>query len=143
MASKGIAQLLKECNNLETDEERIEFLRQHRNSVLEIIFGYRWHPRVKFLLPQGMPEDFQYSTEDVYHSQLYADANAKLRAFSNHPDYANIPPHKRETIFLEWVRYLPEDDAKLIVALKDGMLPYENITKEVVSAAYPDLAKNW
>ena len=51
----------------------------------------------------------------------------------------NLKPQKREQIFIQMLENVNEDDAHLLIAMKDKKSPYKGITKDIVSAAFPGL----
>ena len=54
-----------------------------------------------------------------------------------------MKPLRRETMFIELLESVNKDDAKLLISIKDGKLPYNGITKKLVQEALPEQTKNW
>ena len=53
----------------------------------------------------------------------------------------NVHPIKRETLFIQMLESLQQDEAKLVLAMKDKTMPYKGITLKLVQEAFPGLIK--
>ena len=93
-------------------------------------------PNIKFVLPPGSPPYKPCEFQDQQ-SMLYGSVK-KLQYFT---DQSNLPKLKKESLFINMIEALDPEDAKLVIAVKDKSLPYENITKEFVESVYPGLLK--
>ena len=67
----------------------------------------------------------------------------KLQYFINTRDGNAMKPLRRETMFIELLESVDYHDAKLLISIKDGKLPYNGITKKLVQEAFPDQTQNW
>ena len=45
--------------------------------------------------------------------------------------------------YIEWLETMDAQDAKLILAIRKGEIPYPGITRHVAKKAFPDIAKDW
>ena len=50
---------------------------------------------------------------------------------------------KREMNFIEWLETLDVDDAKLILSIRKGEIPYPGMSRHVAKKAFPDIASNF
>ena len=42
--------------------------------------------------------------------------------------------------FIEWLESLDPDDAKLVLAIRKGEIPYPGMSRHVAKKAFPDIA---
>jgi hypothetical protein len=54
-----------------------------------------------------------------------------------------LKQHRREQLFIELLESVDPGDAKVLIGMKDGKLPYRGMTRKLVADAFPNLAKNW
>lgn len=137
MRKKGIAEILEEVSKLKKKEERIEALRQHGdNRAMLQILQYALDPRIKWLLPDGIPP-FKKNEFLDQESNLYSEIR-RLYLFIEGGN-PNLTPVKREMLFIGLLEMIAPSDAMLLCAAKDKKLPYKTITKEIVNEAFPGL----
>tara|TARA_Y100001938_G_C8036064_1_gene403368 strand:- start:405 stop:842 length:438 start_codon:yes stop_codon:yes gene_type:complete len=143
---KGIAELLKECSEIKGDGSRgrkVEFLQKNSSATMKAVLGFCFDPKIKWLLPEGIPPFKKLEKEHDAQSQLYADTR-KLWIFVESVEYHNLNQVKRETLFIEFLENLDPDDADLICHIKDHReIPYRGITQPLVTEAFPNLSKDW
>ena len=139
----SIHEQFKDIANQKTEKEKIAKLQHYINEsrAMSIILDLTFNPKIKWLLPPGTPP---YNPTDQIESQnvLKNDAR-KLQYFINTREGNNIKPLRRETMFIEFLESVDKHDAKLLISIKDGKLPYNGITKKLVQKALPDQTKNW
>jgi len=89
-----------------------------------------------FILPEGAPpyKPCEFLDQE---GRLYTEAR-KLYLFIEGGN-PNLNKVKREMLFIQLIESLDQRDAELLIAIKDKMLPYKNITEKIVRAAFPDL----
>lgn len=131
----SVSKLLSKINELKKKEDRIEALKQNNNVVMRSILHGMFDPRVKFLLPEGNPpfKPNKFDEPKALHMEV---PRFYLLAEGGNP---NLKPQRREQIFIQMLENVSEDDAHLLIAMKDKKSPYKGITKEVVMAAFPGL----
>lgn len=135
MIRQTIAQTLKEISELPTKQERVKALAQANHGAIKLVLQYMFDKRAKFLLPKGDPP-FKVSTfKDP--TRLYPEVR-KLYLFveGGHPGLKQL---KRETLFLDILENVDEDEARLLLAIKDRKNPYKGLTSDIVLAVYPGL----
>lgn len=139
----SIHEQFKDIANQKTEKEKIAKLQHYINEsrAMSIILDLTFNPKIKWLLPPGTPP---YNPTDQIESQnvLKNDAR-KLQYFINTREGNNIKPLRRETMFIEFLESVDKHDAKLLISIKDGKLPYNGITKKLVQKALPNQTKNW
>ena len=132
----SISEILKKASKGVTDQDRANVLRAHDTVSLRQVLWTALDPRVKWLLPEGDPPYRPCDLVDQHH-RLFTEAR-KLYLFLENGN-PNLKQLRREALFIELLESLDPEDAKLILAAKDKMIPYPGITIEVVNLAFPGL----
>lgn len=136
ITKQTMASFLKEVSAIPNRKERIEYLRNNgNNGALKLILQYMFDPRIKFLLPKG-PAPYTPSLI-TNPKRLYPEAR-KLYLFVEGGN-PHLKQARREALFIELLEIIDQDEAELLVAVKDKTCPYEGITKKVVQEAFPEL----
>lgn len=135
---KAISQILKACSE-QPANQRAQFLAQHDTLALRVVLQYALDPRVKFILPVGVPP-YKPTEHLDQEGNLYRDFR-KLSNFIQGGGYPDMHPIKRETLFIQFIEGLFPEDAKLICSIKDKKIPYKGITPKVVNQAFPGLVQ--
>jgi len=135
MIRQSIAQTLKEISELPTKQERVKALAQNNHGAIKVLLQYMFDKRAKFILPKGDPPFKVSKFKD--HTRLYPEVR-KLYLFieGGHP---GLTPLKRETLFLDILENVDEDEARLLLAIKDRKNPFKGLTSDIVLAVYPGL----
>ena len=135
MAKKSISWILEFTSKL-PDEEKIKCLRANENTALLTVLQFALRPGIEWALPEGDPpyRPNEYPNQE---SVLYSEAR-KLYLFVKGGN-DNLKQLKREAMFIELLEIIDPQDAKLLLAAKNKTIPYEGITPEIVSAAFPGL----
>lgn len=135
MAQLGIAKVLELASKEKTREAKITFLRNNFSATLADVIKLAYHPAVKWLLPAGAPP---YTINDLPEQDYMLFREIKkfylfLDGGGNH-----LTQMKREQMFMDVLSKVSPKDAELILAMKDGYLPYD-MTYDLVWEAFPDL----
>lgn len=143
LKGKTVYQVLQEISSNRSRKKKIELLHQYKCVALMALCDYAFNPKLKWLLPEGNPE-FNLTKE------LPQNTWARLQQFYKKIQYLlDIPPHnkmhqmKREQIYVNLLESIHPDDTKVVMALKDRKLPFDNLTKELIEEAYPELKAFW
>ena len=146
---EGIAEFLQRVANEKSRPKKIEMLRSGHNTTLETIIDIHFNPNIKFIMPEGIPSDAEGNSliklspkEADLQSMLYATIR-KLGIFLDPGTYPNMKDLQREGQFLQFLESIVCDDAKMILAMKDGKMPFKGITKKLFEEAWPALASTW
>jgi hypothetical protein len=133
----SISEILLSCSKQTTTKDKIAVLQQNDCVPLRVVLSYALDPRVKWLLPAGVPP---YKPTDHLDQQgnLYRNIR-KINLFVEGGDHPNMHTIKRETLFIQFLEGLDPDDAKLICSIKDKRIPYKGITANLVNSAFPGL----
>ena len=139
---KGISEILSEANKADTEEKRVQILKNNENDTLKILLKLAHDPNVKWLLPDGAPPYKSTDAANDVQGRLYTE----LRRFYLFVEGGNPPPpampnSKREKLFIELLESIDPDDSRTLVAVKDKNLTslYTNVTPKIINKAFPNL----
>jgi hypothetical protein len=105
-------------------------------NVLAPILRYTFDPTIEWLIPEGEPP-YKKNTEKYNEDAFYREIRRLYLFIKGGND--NLKAMRREVLFIDMLEALPEDDAQLLIAMKDRKLPYKNITPKLVLKAFPGL----
>lgn len=143
MAKKSLYELFKEVEALETRKEKIAKL-QEIGQPAWYVLAYTFSPTAKWLLPEGTPPYKPLAEGSDVEGQFYAELK-KLYLYIEGPSDAqkNLKPIRREQLFVNLLESIDPNDAKLLIGMKDGKLPFKGITKKLTMEAFPEGTKDW
>ena len=130
-------EILTKVNNAKDKPAKIEVLKKHDSVPLRQVLKGAFDPKIKWDLPEGVPpfkrNDAPAGTE---HTSLFAEAR-RLWHFVKDAD-PNLTKAKREMMFIQLLAGLQEDDADLMIAVKEKTLNkrYKGLTDAVVKEAF-------
>ena len=50
---------------------------------------------------------------------------------------------RRETLYIDMLENLPDEEAQILLGMKEGKLPYKGITKKFVMDCFPGMCETW
>jgi hypothetical protein len=131
----SVSEALAKIDKQEDHDEKVALLREQPD-VLQMLFQYAMDPRVVWLFPE---EDPPYKPTEFLDQQANLWQNIrKLYRFCKGGD-DSLPQLKREMMFIQMLEMLDPQDAKLLLAIKNKILPYETVTYELIKEAFPHL----
>jgi len=138
---KSYSEIFQEVEKAKTKKEKQDVLRKYSGPVLKQILGMTYNPNVKWLLPEGDPpyKPLESSTD------MQGRLESELRRFhlfieGNTDTQRNLKQVRREALFIDLLESIDPDDAKLVLGMKNGKLPYKGITKKMVAETFPKLS---
>ena len=135
-----LSEILRKVSNAKTKKEKVELLRKNNSSALRQVLIINFDESIISLMPEGdvpyTPNDAPIGTD---HSRLEQEYRGLYRFFKGGDNRLNSL--KRETMFVQLLEGLHQDEAELVVLAKDGKMndKYKRITKAVVSEAFPQI----
>jgi len=143
MAKKSMYELFKEVEKLETRKEKIAKLQEIGHPAI-IVLAYTYSPLAKWLLPEGTPPYKPLVEGSDVEGQFYAELR-RLYLFvqGDQPAQRNLKQTRREQLFIGLLESIDPKDAKLLIGMKDGKLPFKGITKKLTMEAFPEQTKDW
>ena len=133
------SEILDKVSKLKTKKEKVAHLQQYNSDALRMVIKSSFDPKIKWALPEGgvpfIPNDAPEGTE---HNMLSYEVR-KLYHFIEGGNNS-IHQNKRESMFVQMLEGLHEDEANLLVSAKDKTLhqTYKGLSKNVVMEAF-----NW
>ena len=132
---KSLSSILIETTKQKTRKDKIDFLRKNTNGSLNKIIQMTYDPEVKFLLPEGEPPYVPSKFDEP--GNLYKEIR-RLYLFVEGGN-PNLTAVKREDRFIELLEFVDAEDAKLLLGMKDGKLPYPGLSEKFMQEALPEL----
>ncbi|AET72678.1 hypothetical protein SXCG_00089 [Synechococcus phage S-CAM8] len=135
-----LSEILRKVSNAKTKAEKISLLRKHNSTALRQLLIINFDESIISMLPEGdvpyTPNDAPVGTD---HSRLEQEYRGLYRFFKGGQD--KLPALKRESMFVQLLEGLSEEEAELMVLVKDGRMneKYKRLTKAVVSEAFPSI----
>tara|TARA_B100000287_G_C20610530_1_gene771849 strand:+ start:645 stop:1109 length:465 start_codon:yes stop_codon:yes gene_type:complete len=135
-----LSEILRKVSNAKTKKEKVELLRKHNSSALRQLLIINFDESIISLMPEGdvpyTPNDAPIGTD---HSRLEQEYRGLYRFFKGGDNRLNTL--KRESMFVQLLEGLHQDEAELVVLAKDGKIndKYKRVTKAMVSEAFPQI----
>lgn len=136
MAKKTIGWILNFTSKLPNEEEKIKCLKANDDQAILTILAYCFDPKIKWLLPEGMPPYTPCSFPNI-EGMLYSEVR-RLYLFLEGGN-TNLTQLKRESMFIDLLQSIAPEDAELLIAIKEKKLPFDGLTAETVLKAFPGL----
>lgn len=141
---KTFHEIFTEVANASKKADKIRVLHENSSKELKAVLGYTYDPNVEWLIPESDPP---YKPLEKSLDQEYglAQESRKFYLFVRGitPAQRNLTQAKRESIYIDMLESIDPDDAKVLLAMKTGKLPYKGLTRKLVAEAFPSIAKHW
>lgn len=136
--NKSVSEILKDANGRHKLAERAKVLKDNDSEVLRGILAVTFHPQISWHLPPGAPP-YKVNVEPECNDGLFREwaKMGPLLSVSHSPPL--MPTLKREMLFKQILESVSEDDARLILSIKDKTFPYTSIDWSVIEKAFPGL----
>jgi hypothetical protein len=134
-----VYEVLQDVLNAETKEDRIKILKKNESWPLKDIIRGTMDETVKWNLPKGAPP-YTPNVEGSAPSSL-AKQHKKFVNFVKGGPGDNLPPIRRENLFVEILEAIHPKDALLVIDMinKKRM---KGLTRKVVYESFPGLLKD-
>lgn len=133
----SITEIISKTSELKSVAEKVEWLRKNDNPALRIVLKYTYDNTIKFLIPDTPPPWNKNEFEDEAKALLYKEAR-RLKIFIEGGGYDNLNQIKRETLFIQLLQDVDNDDAETLCQMISKK-PFKGVTKKTVQEAFPDL----
>jgi hypothetical protein len=131
-------EIFTQVNNAKDKPKKIEVLRKNDSQGLRQLCKAAFDPSIVWDIPEGTPPFIQNDVpEGTEHTSLLDEAK-KLYLFIK--GGSNIPKVRKETLFIQMLEALHQDDAKVLLTIKEKKLnlTYKGLTENCVKEAF-----NW
>ena len=135
-----IHEILDLVGEQRTKAKRVEILKEYRDDSLTAILIWNFDDRVQSAVPEGQ---VPYKENEV---PVGTDHTSLRREWKNLYHFIKdgndtLSSLRRETMFIQMLEGLHPEEAKIICLVKDKNLTEKyKLTKEIVAAAFPDIA---
>mgnify|MGYP005991885575 FL=1 len=133
-------EILELVNKQRSKAKKIEILKEYENDALKSLFIWNFDQSIISLLPEG---HVPYKENEVPVGTDHTSLRREYRQLYHFVKGGNdgLSSLRRETMFIQMLEGLHPEEAALLCLVKDKELQSKyNITKEMVSEAYPDIA---
>lgn len=133
-----VSEIIQRVSNAKTRDEKIQILRHYDSPALRTILIWNFDSRVKSALPEG---EVPYTPNDAPIGTEHTRLDSEWRKFNYFVEgVTDTPQTKRETMFIQMLESLQEQEAELMCLVKDKQLHKRyKITKVVVQEAFPNI----
>jgi len=135
-----ISEVLRKVSNAKRKDEKIKILRDNNSTALRQLLIINFDDSVVSMIPEGdVPYTPNEAPPGTDHTRLEQEYRGLYRFFKGGQD--NLPRLKRESMFIQLLEGLSDQEAELLCLIKDGRLneKYKRITKAVISEAFPSI----
>jgi hypothetical protein len=131
----GVAEFLEKVSKLKKKEDKVEALRANDSYVIRTILQGAFDPRIKWLIPPGMPP---FKANQLVDQENVLIKDSRKLAYFVEGGGDNLKPLKRESMFIEMLETVAPADAVLLCAIKEKKLPWKGITVDIINEAFPN-----
>jgi len=133
------SEILNKVSRLKTKQEKVAHLQRYNSEALRMLIKSSFDPKIEWLLPEGtVPFMANDAPEGTEHTMLLQEAR-KLYHFIKGGN-PTLNQNKRESMFVQMLEGLNENEANVLIAAKDKRLHqvYKGLSSKVVKEAF-----NW
>jgi len=134
----SISEIINKAAAEKKKTDKIEVLRKNDSSALRTILRLMYDDRVKFLVPDVAPPWKKNEYEDEAKPMLFSEAR-RLKIFVEGGGYETLNQIKRETLFIQLLQDIDNDDADLLAHNMISQTPVKGLTRKTIEESYPDL----
>ena len=145
--TKALYEIIEEVRKSKNVKIKAEILKANESTSLIDIFQLTYNPAISWLLPEGTPPytPAEGVDPDGNGTDLEGALFGKIRMMKyfiavNGAPSENIPPVKREKVFIQVLESIAPKDAKLVIEMKDRSI--KGVTALVVQKAFPQIQIN-
>jgi hypothetical protein len=134
-----ISEVLQKVSNAKTKAEKIQLLNQHNTPALRAILIANFDESVISELPEGeVPFTANEAPKGTEHTVLEKEYRRLYLFFKG--GSSSLKQSQRENLFIQMLEGLHEDEANLLVLVKDKALGKKyKLTRACVEEAFPNI----
>ena len=132
-----VSEILTKVSKLKSKKEKVAWLKDQNTNGLRMVIKSSFDPKIKWLLPEGdVPFTRNDAPEGTEHTDLHMEAS-KIFHFLEGGDN-DITQSKRETLFIQMLEGLQENDADVLVSAMNKSLhrKFKGLSDNVVKEAF-------
>ena len=136
----GISEILDRADSLRKKQDKVDVLQKNgfhpHNQVLFDLLKLGFE-NAEWDLEPGLVEYKPCQFHDMQ-SSLYQSFKMIERHFLKDAN-PQLTPEGRTTLYIQFLESLDKDDAALVEGIRNKIIPYETITRELIDTAFPGL----
>ncbi len=134
-----ISEVLQKVSNAKTKAEKIKLLHDHNSNALRAILIANFDESIISLLPEGeVPFEANDAPKGTEHTVLEKEYRKLYLFFKG--GSSSLKQLQRENLFIQMLEGLHEEEANLLVLVKDKALGKKyKITRACVEEAFPQI----
>lgn len=135
---RSLSEILSTIDALPTEALRVEALQQipaQYSRPLQTLLQHTFDKKIKYRLPEG---EIEYEKSTLDNPGVLLAETSRLYLFRE-DSAMNVRDEKLLFIFKNMLSMMIPADAELLIGVKNKKLPYKNITRKVVTKAFPGL----
>ena len=132
-----VSEILTKVSKLKSKKEKVAWLKDQNTNGIRMLIKSSFDPKIKWLLPEGdVPFTRNDAPEGTEHTDLHMEAS-KIFHFLEGGDN-DITQSKRETLFIQMLEGLQENDADVLVSAMNKSLhrKFKGLSDNVVKEAF-------
>ena len=136
---RSIPLVFKELSEKKTHLEKVKYLKENRNEMIDFLLLLTFSANHKINLPEGDPPYESPGEADLYNGTLLYANRRTIEMFVN-DNASHLNEMKKEQLWIDMLENLSPLEAVLINEIKDKELKsYPGIKVKVIQKVYP----NW
>ena len=126
------------CETIRYKDDRKEYLEKNQTFAVRTILQLNYDKNIKLDLPEGKPP---YNEDGAPAGMGLQPINKAVKILGTLTEGGSLKKIKKERRFIQMLESIHAEDAKIIVAAKDGKLQdlYSKVTINLVKDAIPKL----
>lgn len=131
-------EIFQAVQDAKTKAERVSLLKNYSSFATKTILQLNFDDRIKLDLPEGTPP---YRDDEAPAGMARAPINKQITILPKLTPNNKMPRLKKEGLFIRCLEGINGNDAKTIVAAKDGQLTkmYSKLTKSLIKEVFPNI----
>ena len=132
-----ISEILTKVSKLKSKKEKVAWLKEQNTNGLRMVIKSSFDPKIKWLLPEGdVPFTRNDAPEGTEHTDLHMEASKIFHFLEGGNN--DITQSKRETLFIQMLEGLQENDADVLVSAMNKSLhrKFKGLSDNVVKEAF-------
>ena len=142
--TKALYEIIDEVRKSKNVKIKAEILQNNESTALIGLLQLTYNPSIKWLLPEGKPpySPAEGVDEDGQGTDLEGALIGKMRQMKYFISVdgnvlENVPPAKREVVFIQLLETVAPKDALLVLEMKEGSI--KGVSPTVVKKAFPQI----
>ncbi len=133
-------EIFEKVSLAKTPAERAKILQENESFSLKTILQGNFDPKIKIDLPEGAPP---YRKDQAPAGLQMTRIDNAIKMLGNLVVGNRLPKIRKEMLFVQLLESLHEQDAEIIIAMKDKTLTdlFPALTIKLVEKAFPNLIK--